>query len=126
MTVRNVDKRFLKEMEEGLQAGREMDFTGWDEGFDTYPGGGKEIVLAHLTRDFAELIVAVEEGDRILRKAANLANLSMMVADVFGCLRRECNNCKCVFVPVDSDDAFEDLCQTCFQGYGEKEVASDE
>ena len=89
--TRGIDSRFLTEMRRKLDEGRKKGYDGWDTHWDTC---GPEVsgvggwMVNRLLQEVAELIVAVsnDDGPAIASEAADVANFSMMIADVHGAL----------------------------------------
>jgi len=86
-TARPVSGKFIEAMEAGLAHGREMGRIGWDTHWMRYPSRFE--VKASLYKKFDEevgelrqlLAFANSDPVELLREAADVANLAMMLAD---------------------------------------------
>lgn len=91
MSDRPVSSAFIKAMEEGLEHGRKMGQTGWDTAWKRWLGSPSTLqqvrmgLLDKLDEEVEELLDALrqkKEPEEVLREAADVANLAMMLADL--------------------------------------------
>lgn len=85
---RPVVDEFIEAMEAGLEHGRKEGRTGWDSKWqDSTFLDVESGLLDKFDEEVKELVIAVELGsDDILREAADVANVAMMLADACGAL----------------------------------------
>ena len=83
---RPVAGEFINAMEKGLAHGRRMGRTGWDSHWQECSFTDVRLgLLDKLDEEIKELIEAIENdenGDVVLREAADVANIAMMLADI--------------------------------------------
>lgn len=83
---RSVAGEFINAMEKGLAHGRRMGRTGWDSHWQESSFADVRLgLLDKLDEEVNELIEAIddnENGDVVLREAADVANIAMMLADI--------------------------------------------
>ncbi len=91
---RGLSGNFLSAMRQGLERGRKNGYCFWDSSPGAFiqwiygPTGIKSDLMCKLRGELAELTVAVEKENQkdILREAADVANLAMMVAKAEGAI----------------------------------------
>ena len=85
-TFRPIDPRFIEAMEAGLAKGRALGRTGWDTKWEdlNYHATFGEL-FTRLVEEYHELMDALQAGEEpqvVIREAADVANLAMMLWDL--------------------------------------------